>query len=431
MFAVTESTPTEICAAIEKTTRKRAATEKAKPVRDSQRAPIAEGQPRLAAQLVGATRNPIANGRATLRTQPTPLLPIVSNPIAGQHAFANQKLDSGNPIPDAAIDVAQPTDLSPHQEPLSTANKVPQPWLVAPWTSEHVSLAPYSPTPAVQDAVAEIVTLHRLRQGMIKAQTKLKLQGMASIRFATQTDEDFADDTSKAKARKRNEDLYRKLSSEILDEIDRPGTEQRAFAVIGILADCSLKSRILPYLIAMEPLDAQRAVYEKDMVKAVKRLPVYAWAKGVKGFGDISLATIVGECGDIGTYRSVSAVWKRMGVAVIAGKRQGNPGAGASAEDWIEHGYNAQRRSVGYVAREHVIGGMGKWRPDFGSGLADATYYQRIYAERARLECVKLGMPLTCSDKGKESYKKHVSNRAHRYVEKRLLKHLYLEWRRA
>lgn len=184
----------------------------------------------------------------------------------------------------------------------------------------------------------------------------------------------------------------------------------------------------------MMPLDNQREVYEKAMVKAAKRLPVYAWVKGVKGFGDISFATIVGECGDIGSYKSVSAVWKRLRLAVMSGNRQGAPGEGATKDDWVAHGYNKQRRSVSYVAREHVIGGMGKWRPVFGEDVwanPDLTYYQKVYADRARYEAAKLDMPVTEAASGKESYKKHVSNRAHRYVEKRLLRNLYIEWRRA
>lgn len=292
----------------------------------------------------------------------------------------------------------------------SRAGIEPHPTMGAPdWSSGHIPLAPYDPEPNAE-TVAEIVQLHRLRQDMIRAQTKLSLQGQAALRFMFQRDEDFASDEAKEKARKRNESLYRQVVADPTHEL------------YGFVA---------PYILAAVPLDDQRAVYEKALVKAVKRLPVYEWVKGVKGFGDISFATIVGECGDIGTYKSVSAVWKRLGLAVINGKRQGAPGEGATKEDWIEHGYNKQRRSVSYVAREHVIGGMGKWRPAMGSDLADATYYQRVYAERARYEAEKLGMPVTESDKGKESYKKHVAMRAHRYVEKRLLKHLYLEWRRA
>lgn len=321
------------------------------------------------------------------------------------------------PLPDAATPPSQSILKTPHQEPQTTqAARRPADTANLPppeWSSGHVTLEPYTPSEYRTKIIDEIVDLHRLRQGMIKAQTKLKLQGMASIRFMTQTDDDFASDDAKAAARKRNEKLY---------------------ATVVADPEHQLYGHIAPYLLAMGPLDAQRAAYEKAMVKAVKRLPVYEWVKGVKGFGDISFATIVGECGDIGTYKSVSAVWKRMGTAVINGKRQGAPAPGATAEDWTTHGYRASRRSVGYVAREHVIGGMGKWRPAFGEDVwanPELTYYQKVYADRARLEAVKLEMPVTESDKGKESYKKHVSMRAHRYVEKRLLKHLYIEWRRA
>ncbi len=288
-----------------------------------------------------------------------------------------------------------------------------QPATIAPWSSGHVPLAPYAASEEIAAAVADIVTLHRLRQDMIRAQTKLSLQGQAAIRFMFQSDEDFSSDEAKEKARKRTESLYRTIAA---DE------------------GHDLYHYVRPYLLAAEPLNAQRDLYEKELKRAIKRLPVYQWVKGVKGFGDISFATIVGECGDIGSYKSVYAVWKRMGLAVISGHRQGNPGKGASAEDWIEEGYNKQRRSVSYVAREHVIGGMGKWRPDFGADVdADEslTHYQRVYAKRARYEAEKLELPVTQAATGKESYKKHVSMRAHRYVEKMLLKHLYIEWRRA
>jgi len=283
----------------------------------------------------------------------------------------------------------------------------------AAWSTGHVPLAPYEPTDEIAATVAEIVTLHRLRQDMIRAQTKLSLQGQAAIRFMFQSDDDFANDEAKEKARKRTESLYKTIAADPAHE---------------------LHSYVAPYLLAGKPLDEQRAAYEKRLVKAAKMLPVYDWVKGVKGFGDISFATIVGECGDIGTYKSVSAVWKRLGLAVIDGNRQGNPGKSASADDWIAHGYNRQRRSVSWNARQHVIGGMGKWRPAYGSDVRadlDLTYYQQVYAERARYESEKLGLPVTESATGKESYKMHAANRAHRYVEKRLVKHLYLEWRRA
>jgi hypothetical protein len=303
---------------------------------------------------------------------------------------------------------------------------------VPAWSSGHMALAPYEAAPHVTFIVNEIMKLHRLRLGIIRAQTKLVLQGQAVLRLQTQSDADFVSDEAKKKARKRTEDLYRAV---------RADKSHPLYADIEHFVD------------ACSTFDAPRNAFEKSMIKLAKQLPVYSWVKNVKGFGDISFATLVGECGDIGTYKSVSAVWKRLGLAVSneTGRRQGNPGPGATADDWIKEGYNKQRRSVSYVAREHVIGGMGKWRPDMGEDVwanPNLTYYQQVYADRARYEAArscyhkkKDGSPkfdengeiirIACSDKGRESYSAHAAMRAHRYVEKRLLKHLYLEWRRA
>ncbi len=358
MFFETANTPAEICAAVEPAKRKRKAT------------------------------------RQQQTTSSAPSAPFASSAALGPLQPKKPELRAGNPITPAIVEI-QPTTGTPE------------------WASGKITAVPYAPTPEIAETCDAIVSLHRLRQGMIKAQTKLILQAKASIRFATQTDDDFASDEAKAAARKRNDGLY----SQVAKDESHP-----------------LHANLAPYHAALVPLEVQRKAYEKEMVRLVKLLPVYDWVKSVKGFGDISFATIVGECGDVGSFSSFSALWKRMGVAVVDGKRQGAPGKDATAEDWTRHGYSPKRRSVGYVAREHLIGGMGKWRPVMDEDVyanPDLTHYQRVYAERARLESVKLGLPVTCSAKGKESYKKHVSMRAHRYVEKQLLKHLYIEWRRA
>ena len=270
-----------------------------------------------------------------------------------------------------------------------------------------VHLEPYSPTPDITATIAEIVTLHRLRQNAIKAQTKLSLQGQAVIRLLVP-----ADETPKEKAKARYAAIYKAAATDPTHD---------------------LHDYVAPYLHAGRPLDEQRAVYERQLVKAAKRLPVYPWVKSVRGFGDISFATIVGECGDIGTYKSVSAVWKRLGLAVIDGNRQGNPGKSASADDWIAHGYNRQRRSVSWNMRANIIGAQGMWRPLFGESVRtnhDLTLYQQVFAERARMYAGRLDVPVAESAKGKESYSEHVVRRAARYAEKLLIKHLYLEWRR-
>lgn len=361
---------------------------------------IAGGLTRRETHMAAAASTPLANEMASDISQPIILTPLVSIPtVEGLNEGASRNslaLDTPNQQ-ERAGDEAQPTEGSP-----------------APaWSSGHVALEPYVPTPEITETVNSIRRLHGLRQGIIRAQTKLALQGMAVLRLLNHDAGDYDTDEAKEAARKRNEDLYRKVK----DDAEHP-----------------LHHAILPYLMAGGPLEDQRTAYEKAMVKAVKTLPVYAWAKNVKGLGDVSLATLVGECGDIGTYKSVSAVWKRLGLAVMSGQRQGNPGANATAEDWIAHGYNKQRRSVSWNARNQIIGGMGLWRPMFGEDLdanSELTYYQRVFAERARYEAAKLDQPVKESAKGKESYTKYVTNRAMRYTEKRMLKHLYIEWRRA
>ena len=291
----------------------------------------------------------------------------------------------------ATLDVKAAASLSPNSRSV---------------VEEYLS-APY------QEIIGGIVELHRMRQGVIKAQKALVQQAQAQIRRCLVRASDLADAESKERARKLTANVY-------AEAVKDPAHEHHL--------------RILPYLLAAEPVVDHRANYEREMVRLAKKLPVYPWVKGVKGLGDISSATLVGEAGDIGKYRDHSALWKRLGLAVIAGRRQGDPGQAASKEDWIVHAYNKQRRSVSYIAREHVIGGMGKWRPTFGEDVnanPDLTEYQRIFAERARREAVTLDLPVTESASGKESYKKHVSMRAHRYVEKRMVRDLYRAWRQA
>jgi len=300
----------------------------------------------------------------------------------------------------------------------------------------------YQPTAGVTDAVNQIVNLHRRRQGAIRAKTKIILAMKAEVRSMLCSDEDFIEDKDSTKVtafgkkpRKMTESAQKRVDDAIdraIEEIDAMDRALKSGEIPEVLSEVA--STIHEFVQAERLFDKRCDDVAKQMVKLAKKLPAYDFAKGVKGLGDVSFATIVGECGDIGTYKSFYAIWKRLGLAVIDGRRQGNPGEGAVANDWVAHGYNRQRRSTSWNARQQVIGGMGKWRPDFGADVeADEslTEYQRIYARRARLESEKLATPVKCSKKGKDSYSMHVANRAHRYVEKHMLKRLYVAWRKA
>lgn len=332
--------------------------------------------------------------------------------------------------------------LNAEMNPAAICAAVQQP----EWAADHVTLPTYQPTEEITDAVAQIVNLHRRRQSAIRAKTKLILAMKAEVRSLLCRDADFEEDNDSTrttafgkKPRKLTKAAQARVDDAIASALDELDSMQKAIAAGEFPEPLSeVASTIDEYVQAEKLFDKRSNDLAKLMVKQAKRLPAYKFAKSVDGLGDVSFATIVGECGDIGTYKSISAVWKRLGLAVINGRRQGNPGEGASANDWVNHGYSKARRSVSWNARQHVIGAMAKWRPDYGADVDDddsLTEYQRIYAKRARFESEKLGLPIVekKNAKGamKESYKMHVCNRAHRYVEKRMIKNLYLAWRRA
>ncbi len=292
-------------------------------------------------------------------------------------------------IPDAATHAPQSSIIAPQQEQFTTA-------------AHHHA------------AIEQILYFYRLRQDMIRARTKLILQGQASLRRLF--------DSDKEKAASAWGEATKDESHE-------------------------LRGMLSPYISALDVLDKQQSEYEKHLVKAVKCLPIYQWARGVKGFGDLSLACIIGEASgygketgefySVGDFKSVSALWKRMGLAVLNGRRQGAPGKGATAEDWIVEGYSKTRRSVMWNVGNSLILSMGKFRPVFGEDVRanpEYTELQCVFAERARYEAERLphkcGTAIKESKTGKDSYTLHAANRAKRYTEKRLLRMLYAEWRK-
>jgi hypothetical protein len=148
----------------------------------------------------------------------------------------------------------------------------------------------------------------------------------------------------------------------------------------------------------------------QEMQSLAETLPVWSsFGAGVRGFGAASLAVIVAEAGNLANYPDKSKLRKRMGIAVLDGVRQGGLPKGSSAEDWIAHGYNLQRRSRLWNIGDALIKGNrdGKYR---------GAYLRRKEYELAREPDMK---PI----------KAH--RRAQRYMEQRLLNDLWRAWRGA
>ena len=264
--------------------------------------------------------------------------------------------------------------------------------------------------------IAEIVEIGRLRTDMMRAMQRLDLQAQAMLRRYIAKDYDYSDEKGRAKAKAEAAKAYAKLKD----------------GEVGDLPN-EIVATIMVFRSAIEPIEAQRTAYEKHLRKLARELPVYEWAKSIWGLGELGLAKIVAQAGDLSVYKSAGAVWKRMGLAVIDGERQRRIG-GADA---LVHAYSPQRRSEMWNIGGGIIGGMGLGvRPLDGEDISlrdDWSPYQKLFVQRCRYEVARdpeaHARPVTKT--GKESYSKHAANRAKRYVEKRLLRDLRAAWRRS
>lgn len=173
---------------------------------------------------------------------------------------------------------------------------------------------------------------------------------------------------------------------------------------------------------ARDHLAVPRKGLEADLEKMAKDLPVWdSWCSNVKGVGGLTLAKIVGEANlPIGEYRTVSGLWKRMGLAVMPdGCRQRR----VSGEAAIEHGYAPARRAMMYVCGEGLMKAQIRAvKDDDGKPTRDRNAigpYGEIYIARRAIESERLESAA------------HAHNRAKRFMEKRFLRDLWVAWRAA
>lgn len=251
---------------------------------------------------------------------------------------------------------------------------------VQPDTEDH--LRPDSATP-------RIVEEWRRRMDMLRARQRLELQAQAICRR-------FVDGDKVESAK-----LWAKVKKD-------PGHELRVW--------------LNAFILAIEPLDSAKGEIEKTLTKLVKAHPVWKWAETVQGFGAVSLAGVIGECGrGPGEYRSVSALWKRMGMAVIDGGRQRRVTGDAA----LLHGYDAERRSHMWNIGGCLMKAQLRSEKDDGKKVAGTEY------SLGDLGAVYLERKAYLQARDPERNKSHIHNDAKRYMEKRLLRQLWQEWRRA
>lgn len=231
--------------------------------------------------------------------------------------------------------------------------------------------------PDIGDVIAEIRETHRQREDLANAERRINNQIKA---------------------------IHRRLYAGLGQE-DR-GVEQPEDQGDGHASTVDHVAALvtLPYTEATAPLAAHRKAKEKRLAILAKQLPVWKWIESVRGVGPLGLSQLVGECGDIGSYRGPACLWKRMGLAVINGERQRRV---KDKELALKHGYSPRRRAVMYNLGEALV----KQNQD--------GPYRTLYLAVKALE-----RPRVQSDG-------HAHARARRRMEKAFLVDLWKEWRKA
>lgn len=211
------------------------------------------------------------------------------------------------------------------------------------------------------------------------------------------------------------------------DEKSRAKQNARAKAILDHISDSKtlandsdadlallVKDFVLLRLESMRIEKSLVANTERQMKKLARTLPVYAWVKQTKGFSDMTLGVLVGECGDFAGYPSWKHLAKRMGLAPYKGrmgatwKSHCGKKDALKADEWVEFGYVGRRRSIMYTLGEAQI--------------RNRTPYRDVYEQWKEQELAR-------TDENKPQSQMHAHRRALIVMERRMIRELYEAWR--
>ena len=146
----------------------------------------------------------------------------------------------------------------------------------------------------------------------------------------------------------------------------------------------------------------------KEMVKCVEAMPIWEWAKDIRGCGPMVMAKLL-AIWNPGNFPTIAKSWKRLGLAVIDGERQRKRTDKRLA---VIHGYSPKRRSIVWQMEDCLHKGNGD------------GYYREVYKERREYE-KEMHPEWDHVKKPGFSYQ-----RARRYMIKRFIKNMWCEWRK-
>lgn len=280
--------------------------------------------------------------------------------------------------------------------------------------------------PSVATIVAELAQLTKLRRFCIVSQSRIdrSMESLIAnfIGFPPEATE------KQRKAVFAQAKAFR-LSVEKGSEGHRLGEDHMPPALAPLIPMIALSAQ------SRAGWDDQRDASEDRMRELAALLPVWEFASTIKGLGPKQFAIIVGEAGiPIGDYRTVSGLWKRMGVAVINGKRQQRK----SGDEGILQGYSPTRRAELYVIGDVMF--RQQWKgasggEDDGEDEAVPAHptgpYGGVYAHRRAVTAPRIeataDLPLSSPDKWTKG---RCHKDALRVMTKALLRDLWIAWRR-
>lgn len=213
-----------------------------------------------------------------------------------------------------------------------------------------------------------------------------------------------------------DKDLGNELYDALLDGGEHADREL-AMAAVEPLLECRLI------------LQDRKKRQEKRLAELVPRLPVYPWVAETKCLGAVGLSQIVTEAGDLWRYDNPAKLWKRLGLGMV--NRPGSDGTvlserqrRVSGDAALEHGFSPRRRSVMYCIGESLVKRKGPYRDVYLARKAEEVEK----AGAAGLTVVP-SAKITAKNRHLHRSKGHVHARARRYMEKRLLRDLWRQWR--
>lgn len=143
--------------------------------------------------------------------------------------------------------------------------------------------------------------------------------------------------------------------------------------------------------LARQSWDKFRNDAEASMKEAVRSLPVYEFAQSVGGFGDLGLGIVIAESGNLSRsidgFPTVAKLWKRLGLAVIAGERQQRK---SDAEQAAAHGYNPRRRAEMWTLADSMF--RKQWMSEMAAYRLDIMAHPkaRAYVEKNGIDLAAL-----------------------------------------